>query len=66
MFLFFGRSAANQQSLGERFQHSKDTISHYINEVLEHVMKPAFIAPLIRLPTPGSALPSHIIHNPKF
>ncbi|KAI0245013.1 hypothetical protein BJV78DRAFT_1101211, partial [Lactifluus subvellereus] len=52
--------------LGERFQHSNGTISHYFRAVLNTVSSSPFYNKYVHLPSEMSPIPVEIQSNPKF
>ncbi|OEL19514.1 hypothetical protein BAE44_0019465, partial [Dichanthelium oligosanthes] len=62
MFLFCLSTNASYRSVQERFQHSGETVSRYINIVLETIV--SLSSKLIQLPSINT--PIHISSNPKF
>ncbi|KAJ6472096.1 hypothetical protein C8R45DRAFT_757208, partial [Mycena sanguinolenta] len=52
--------------LGERFQHSNETISKYFRNVLFAIVSPGFYNAYVRLPSVNDPVPEPIGNNPKF
>ncbi|KAF8877641.1 hypothetical protein BD779DRAFT_1391979, partial [Infundibulicybe gibba] len=52
--------------VGERFQHSNETISKYFRIVLMAVSSPPFYNKYIRLPSANDPISSFLRGNPKF
>ncbi|KAF9536915.1 hypothetical protein CPC08DRAFT_616675, partial [Agrocybe pediades] len=52
--------------VGERFQHSNETISHYFRTVLGVVSSGAFYQAYVSLPDTNAPLSNHIRHDPKL
>ncbi|KAJ7196952.1 hypothetical protein GGX14DRAFT_303302, partial [Mycena pura] len=52
--------------VGERFQHSNETISKYFRRVLHAIVSPPFYNHYVRLPSAGDPVPRPIRNNPKL
>jgi hypothetical protein len=65
MFLYTIALCASNMKVQERFQHSKETISRYFNEVLKSVCSPA--TDLIQPANPEFvSTPREILNNPRY
>ncbi|KIO14989.1 hypothetical protein M404DRAFT_55640, partial [Pisolithus tinctorius Marx 270] len=52
--------------IGERFQHSTDTISRYFKQMLHAFSEGPIYTTYVRLPRADSPIPSRIAANTKF
>ncbi|TFK17835.1 hypothetical protein FA15DRAFT_551350, partial [Coprinopsis marcescibilis] len=52
--------------VGERFQHSNETVSRYFQEVLDAVSTGPFYAKYVRLPNANDPVPDFIANSTKF
>ncbi|KIN93440.1 hypothetical protein M404DRAFT_45797, partial [Pisolithus tinctorius Marx 270] len=56
----------SSRHIGERFQHSTDTISQYFKRMLHALSEGPIYATYVRLPRVDLLIPSCIASNPKF
>ncbi|KAJ7084116.1 hypothetical protein C8R44DRAFT_527901, partial [Mycena epipterygia] len=54
------------RNIGERFQHSNETISKYFRRVLLAIVSPPFYSRYVRLPSADDPVPTPILNNPKL
>jgi hypothetical protein len=64
IFLFIAINNTSSRTAAEQFQHSTETISHYMNNVIEAILRPTFYGKYVQLPS--IAVPSEIKDNPKY
>ncbi|KAJ8522016.1 hypothetical protein ONZ45_g1366 [Pleurotus djamor] len=66
IFLYTCVTGLSIRHVGERFQHSNDTISKYFRQVLLAVSSPPFYTKYVYLPSADSTVPIPIYENPKW
>lgn len=66
IFLYACITGLSTRHLGERFQRSNDTISHYFRAVLYILSSSPFYGKYVCLPLATSSIPTEIQSNPKF
>ena len=66
IFLYMSVTGLTIQHVGEHFQRSNKTISHYFRHILSIMSSHPFFTRLVVLPTPATPMPDIICYNPRF
>ncbi|KAF7309310.1 Nuclease harbi1-like [Mycena indigotica] len=66
IFLYTCVTGLSIRHVGERFQHSNETISIYFKEMLDAFSGPNFYNRYVHLPTATTPQPQHFANNPIF